>query len=482
MKKNKKIVLLSIFIIMLLMLLSYFGIALYYFNGFGINTWINGIYCTGKSVEEVNMELLSNMEAPVIMIIDKEGGEYSLDLSKCDYVCTYEASLKKYIQNYNKDGQNAKEQNPFLWIDNISKQTKYNITPEIQYDQEKLMDEWLSLPMVSNELDKKKEYGIFLGDEGYQLYDGYTDALDCDKAFQVLQDRIRESQTVVSLPLENCYYSKELSNKEKEFTRFWNIIDEFQKQSITYDMGAEKLLLSSRELSELLEKQDGIPKLDQEGKLLIDSGGVEAFITKLCEQYDTYQKERSFQSTRGDTIQVPGVTYGTQIDKNSEITYLEELLNAIVLEPEEYTNKSITHTPKYKREGFTRGINDIGGTYIEIDMTEQKMYYYQDYELQIETEIVTGNTRRKMGTPEGVNYVYNKQRNRTLKGPGYSSFVKYWMPINGGIGIHDANWRKEFGGEIYKTNGSHGCINTPSDVMSQLYDMVEIGTPVISFY
>ncbi len=119
---------------------------------------------------------------------------------------------------------------------------------------------------------------------------------------------------------------------------------------------------------------------------------------------------------------------------------------------------------------------------LEIDMTEQKMYYYADGELVIETDVVTGNTGRRMGTPAGVNYVYNKQRNRVLRGEGYASPVKYWVPVKGAIGIHDANWRSEFGGEIYKTNGSHGCINTPTEIMSQLYDAVEIGTPVIMFY
>lgn len=43
-------------------------------------------------------------------------------------------------------------------------------------------------------------------------------------------------------------------------------------------------------------------------------------------------------------------------------------------------------------------------------MTEQKMYYYEKGVLKLETEIVTGNMRRRMGTPEGVNFVYNKQK------------------------------------------------------------------------
>ena len=110
------------------------------------------------------------------------------------------------------------------------------------------------------------------------------------------------------------------------------------------------------------------------------------------------------------------------------------------------------------------------------------MYYYVQGNLQIETPVVTGNTSRKMGTPTGVNYVYLKQKNRILRGPNYASHVDFWMPVKGNIGIHDAAWRSNYGGTIYQTNGSHGCINTPRAAMEQLYDMVEVGTPVVMFY
>jgi lipoprotein-anchoring transpeptidase ErfK/SrfK len=144
--------------------------------------------------------------------------------------------------------------------------------------------------------------------------------------------------------------------------------------------------------------------------------------------------------------------------------------------------KSEVHIPAYEHEGVVHGKNDIGNTYIEVDMGNQKLYAYLDGQLLVETDIVTGNVKKKMSTPEGVVYVNKKQRNRTLRGPGYASFVKYWMPVKGGIGLHDASWRKEFGGEIYKTNGSHGCINIPRNVMSEIYENFEVGTPVIMFY
>lgn len=201
---------------------------------------------------------------------------------------------------------------------------------------------------------------------------------------------------------------------------------------------------------------------------------MKAFVSRLAEEYDTYGKEISFQSTRGDMVQVPGNgTYGTTIDQEAEFDYLMAALAE---------KRQEVHIPAYIRQGLVRGKNDIGDTYIEVDMTEQKMYYYVDGELVIETDVVTGHTGRRRGTPQGVNFVYNKQRNRVLRGQGYASPVKYWVPVKGAIGIHDANWRSEFGGEIYKTDGSHGCINTPTEAMAQLYEQVEIGTPVIMFY
>ena len=87
-----------------------------------------------------------------------------------------------------------------------------------------------------------------------------------------------------------------------------------------------------------------------------------------------------------------------------------------------------------------------------------------------------------MGTPELVCYIYGKSRNAILKGKNYRSFVNYWVPVYGGIGIHDATWRDKFGGEIYVKSGSHGCINTPLERMTELYDMLEIGMPVVIHY
>ena len=94
------------------------------------------------------------------------------------------------------------------------------------------------------------------------------------------------------------------------------------------------------------------------------------------------------------------------------------------------------------------------------------------------TTSVTTGFENKYDTRIGYFYIYYKQADTYLIGPGYKLHVDYWVPFDGGIGFHDAYWRYDFGGDIYKTNGSHGCINMPYYNAQQLYSMVTIGTPV----
>lgn len=55
------------------------------------------------------------------------------------------------------------------------------------------------------------------------------------------------------------------------------------------------------------------------------------------------------------------------------------------------------------------------------------------------------------------------------------------MLFNVHIGIHDASWWYFFGGDIYKRNGSHGCVNTPLYLAKRIFENIEEGTPIICY-
>lgn len=293
-----------------------------------------------------------------------------------------------------------------------------------------------------------------------------------------LKEIVENGQETLNLQESGCYYEITPDESQKTLRNLWKEIERFQTCDIVYCFGEERHPVTAADCASFLTAQNGLPVQDEKGSFVLDEEAVAAYVQSLAEEYDGYGRTRQFHSTRGDVITIEGGTYGSKMDRKKETAYLlEHLLDSSV-----HTGIPQTHIPIYEREAFCYGKNDIGDTYIEVDMTEQKMYYYEKGVLKLETEIVTGNMRRRMGTPEGVNFVYNKQKNRVLRGPGYASPVKFWMPVKGGIGIHDAGWRKEFGGDIYQTAGSHGCINTPKDKMEELFDCVQIGTPVVMFY
>ncbi|MBR6665067.1 MAG: L,D-transpeptidase [Lachnospiraceae bacterium] len=445
-------------------LICYFAVVCFYKDVFMINTWINGIYCTGKSVEEVNTELLLQTKAPFLTIINRDGETGIIDMAEVAYQEDYTVSLQAQKEN----------QNPWLWPIELGKKKNISLLPQRTWDEGALKLLVTELDIVKKEISDVLMVKIIKGDAGYELYDNLYDVLQPELLAEYVNQCFVLGEMTVQMQLSDAYRDMPASAVQEETRKQWEQLQEYLDCGIVYDMGAEKIAIDHKIASEfVLVDEDGRFILDEHGGFQLDELAVELFIDRLAMEYNTVDSMLEFNATRGETVQVEYVTYGTELDAEAEKTYLKEAFSQGIREE---------HVPTYLQEGYVRGKNDIGDTYIEVDMGIQKLYAYKNGELLLETDIVTGNMKRKWNTPEGVNFVYNKQKNRTLRGPGYATPVDFWMPVKGSIGLHDADWRKEFGGEIYMTNGSHGCVNIPPEVMPTIYDEYEIGTPVIMFY
>lgn len=159
----------------------------------------------------------------------------------------------------------------------------------------------------------------------------------------------------------------------------------------------------------------------------------------------------------------------------------------------EKTSESIKSAAEQKIKGnnqnaevfFTHGKIDYTKNYIEVSINKQKLYYYKNGKLKMSCNVVTG--RPSHFTPKGAFSIMWKERNTVLRGfedngKKYESPVSYWMPLTDmGVGLHDASWRGSFGGDIYKYNGSHGCVNMPSDRAAWLYNHVPEKYPVFIY-
>lgn len=467
MKKLFKVTVLFLLVGLMVILGGSLALAMYYRNNFPVNTWINGVYCTGKTVEQVNEELSQQTEVPMVTIVGMDGRSWQLDIRQANGRADYTTSLKASLRI----------NSPYYWVENLQTSSQENLEADSYVcNKERLQDCFESMEFVGEAKNNLKGVSLEYTDQGYVLRDGNSERLNVEHAYGYLEECLSQGETYVDLRTGDCYETLEDSQQDLKLRELWSRLQSFFDCKIVYDMGAESIPLTPEITSGFLVRgEDGLPALDELGEVMLDEEGVRAWVQQLAEDYNTCGTTLEFQSTRGDTVSVAYDTYGTELNVEEEIAYLMAALS-------ETREETENHVPAYRQQGFVRGLDDIGGTYIEIDMTEQRMYYYVDWELVLDTDVVTGNINRGMGTPEGVNFVYFMQRNRVLRGPGYASPVKFWMAVKGRVGIHDASWQPIFGGERYKTNGSRGCINTPTDVMAELYEMTELGTPVIMFY
>lgn len=463
-KKRSSLIWLIPIVSIAIILVLYLMLTLYYNDKFIVGTWINGKYCTGKSVEEVNALLLEDTELPSITITDLEGNVENIvvDEELCDL--DYSLQLQTILR----------QQDNFSWFIRLLSGINQQISPDVTYDNEQLLGEIKKLNVIESvknvELLKAK---IVKTESGFILEHNLVPIPDEDKITSKILNDLETGELAIQLT-EECYIDREPTSEIEHIFSLWEKVEDIQDCGIIYDMGDTKVPIDASVVAEwIVTDEDGIIQTDENNEIVLKEDCFKEFINSLADEYDTYNVPREFQTTRGDVVTIEKGTYGNRMNRKAEIAYLEEAFLSGVKE---------THTPTYTEEALYKGKDDIGDTYIEVDLTEQIMYYYEDGEIVVETPIVSGNIRSGHKTPVRICYVYNKQTDRILRGPGYASPVDYWMPVIGSIGIHDATWRNKFGGEIYKTNGSHGCINTPHDAMVTLYEKVEVGTPVIMFY
>lgn len=141
--------------------------------------------------------------------------------------------------------------------------------------------------------------------------------------------------------------------------------------------------------------------------------------------------------------------------------------------------KAFSKSIVFIAQGLPQGLQDGLTDFVEVNILDQKLWLFREGRLVLETSVVTGNQKYNRATPRGEYHILFKTTNKVLRGPGYAAHVNYWMPFYKGYGLHDANWRRRFGANIYETGGSHGCVNIPPKMAAIVYDNVYVGMDVI---
>lgn len=437
--------------------------ASYFSQRFVPNTTFDGRDFSFMEPVAVAEAMTEDTQNRAITIKEIDGEEVIYLNKELNYVKSATAPEKGWIEG----------KTSWLWPLYLFKSNELNGTVNVSYDKDKL-EEVIDNLDAMNPDNIRKPSDAYLGRKGdiYEIVpeDMGTEIIR-DRLEDVLLKGIDENQSEINLVESDCYTKPKVYSDDPKLTETFEKYKSINFQKITLDMTGA---------TETLETPDILEFHDDKGP---SKEKIEEYVRDLQLKYDTYEEPRSFVNAYGTEITVGtgADTYGFLLNVDETVEKLYKLIK---------DKKSEDTTPVWDAEGWTRLENgsDIGGTYIEVCLNDQRLWAYRDGELVLSTDVVSG-TLNKYDTPRGVFAILIKETDTHLKGEvklpdgkkeKWDSFVNFWMALNwAGVGLHNAPWRSAFGGGIYYTNGSHGCINMDYASAQYLYENYPYGTPVI---
>ena len=450
---------------------AYGAVTYYYADRFFEGTYINGIDCSNKTAYEVEQAIASTVEAYSIEVTSRNQDPQTISGSQIGY-------------QYMSDGEVLnllKQQKPYEWVRGFMEIRSYNTQENVTFDKTLLQNEVkaLNCAQPENQVEPENAYVAMNGDEFTIVPETEGSKLKVKEAYKALDAAISGSQTSIDLgSTPDVYAVAAVTSEDSTLQATRDAYNNYTKASITYTFGDQTVTLDGSTLKNWLQ-------FDEKGQLVQDDASftqhVKDFVAQLASEHNTVGTTRSFNTTSGRTVSVYGSAYGWKIDQDAEAAQLTEEIR---------TGTQTTREPVYSMRANAYGYNDIGSTYIEVDLSSQHMYYYQGGSIIFDSDIVSGDIRYDdRATPPGIFTLYYKKSPDVLRGAKkpdgtyeYETSVTYWMPFNGGIGFHDATWQAYFGGDRYTYAGSHGCINMPLDAAATLYSIIDTNVPIVCFY
>lgn len=455
---NKKNVI--IFVIVLAVIIAiYLGFSIYFMGHFFFGSKIGEVDVSGKSAVVADEELQQKMKEYTLVITQRDGSTDKITGEAIDLTIDWNVNPQRYID----------EQNGFAWIAKLFEPEAYEIEGIVSWNEAKLQEQIAGLSAMRSD---KQVAAVDATVSEYSQNDGYTLVPSVPGTVvdtETFTDNIKLcifslDETLDMAEGDNYVKPVILDNNEKLLAAIAHL-NKSLETTITYQMGDKTEVLDATIFQPWLFMNENF-------EAVVDEEAVAAYVEGLADTYNTYSSEKKFMTSYNKEITITNCHYGWKIDNEAEQAAI--IADILAGEP-------VSREFNYAEKAHSFGRNDYGNSYVEINLTAQHLYLYVDGKVVVETDFVSGNASRDWDTPTGIWGMTYKTTKATLRGDGYATPVDYWMPYAGNVGMHDATWRGEFGGNIYKRDGSHGCVNLPWGKAKEIYEYVKKGFPVIVY-
>lgn len=425
-------------------------------------TIVDGMDVTGKTASEVEDAIMEQLKGYTLTINGREDLSESITGESVGLYAEFDDTLDKAIAS----------QKPMDWGKyRFGKAVnEVNTDALLRYSDDMLNEAVEGLSCMDEENMREPEdakisdydsatgsYSIIKEDEGTELQE--------DKVKEAVATAIMSLAESVDLEEQGCYLAPSVTSEDEALKTACETMNKYVGAKITYKFGDKAETLNGNEIHNWLTVNGT--------SVSVSESKAAEYVKNLASTCNTAYKPKTLKTSYGKTVTITTGNYGWKIDQAKETAALVSLIK---------NGEQTSREPEYSQKAASHSGNDYGNTYVEINLTAQHLYFYANGKLLVESDFVSGNAAKGWSTPAGAYSITYKQRNATLKGQGYATPVSYWMPFNGGIGLHDANWRKTFGGTIYKNGGSHGCVNLPPAVAKTIYENISAGDPVLCYH
>ena len=315
----------------------------------------------------------------------------------------------------------------------------------------------------NNVIESKNAKLDYVGGQYVIRKEIYGTYIDSNILYTNIVNAIKSGQTKLDLNSINCYKDPKYLSTSQAVINAQSTLNKYVSSRISYNYGADGKVLDGDTIKDWIY-------INGEYEITILEGKVREYVNSIADNYS---------SELGYSIPVSGGKSGNNhswiVDRQAETAALIENIK---------NGQQISKNPAFVQNSYGSYFSSLGDTFVEVDLGDQYLWFYKNGYVVAEGNIVSGNMSASgCATPAGVYSLQRRQKDTVLVGPDYQSPVSFWMPfIGNSIGLHDASWRWNFGGDIYKTNGSHGCVNLPYSLAESIYNNISVGTPVICYY
>ena len=448
MKNKKKIIIASIVVLFILIAVIYLGVAVFYQYHFLPGTTINEKDYSNQSIESVKESIQDDIRTYYLKIIERNDGVEHIAAADIDLQVSIDGDLSAI-----KDAQN-----PYLWFISPTEDATLDVT--VTYDETKLDYAISNLKCLNDEY-------INSGVAPELTYNGaeftMTEAvpgneIDKELTKQYIKEAVSSMTSVLNLESKGCYLQALAADTDVKTQETLDKLNSYLNVVITLTFGEETEVIDRTKIYKWLS-------VDVDNNIVFDKDAIIEYVDTFATKYETMGQTREFTTSFGETIRVNGGDYGWWINRTAEA-------EAIISDIESLN--SCTREANYLQVAGAHGDNDIGTTYIEVDLYAQHLYAYKDGELIVDCPIVSGDPVNGEKTPTGLYNMRFMFTNYDFVRGSFKKTLKYWMVFYGNtvetnIGIASCDWLTEFGGSVYKTAGSLGSIYVDEANAKTLY-------------